>query len=229
MHYLFTDTDPSEVIEIYGDEARHAKVLRLKADESVGLLNGKGRILITKVLHLGKDQVTLGLVDTEQVPASISGIHIAIPPTKQMDRFEWLVEKATELGVQEITPLICDNSERVHFNPGRIQKIILSALKQCGRPWLPVLHELTTFRHLVQNQRTGTMLVAHVNGTQLNRNLVPATSPITICVGPEGDFSGAELTMIKELLHPMVSLGKYRLRTETAALYMAAQFMNMDI
>ena len=136
------------------------------------------------------------------------------------DRYEWFLEKATEIGIQEITPIICDRSERKIINKERFDKIILSALKQCNEAYLPKLNEAVTFKEFVSQQNNGTKLIAHCEETDKKtlKSVLKPNEDITLLIGPEGDFSVKEIALALENNYIPVSLGNTRLRTETAAI-----------
>ena len=147
-------------------------------------------------------------------------IHIAISPTKNADRIEWFVEKAVEFGIDEITLLECDHTERQHINIDRLEKVAISAMKQSLKAKLPSIHSLTSFRNLTHDAKALEKYIAHVdseNPIQL-KNLVARGSSYLVLIGPEGDFSREELTLAKSLGFKKISLGPSRLRTETAGL-----------
>ena len=154
-------------------------------------------------------------------------LHLAVAPTKNMARFEWFLEKATEIGVDEITPLVCEHSERVQLRVDRLRKIILSAAKQSLKTYLPVLHEPVKFTDFVSRNNSGARFVAYVEEQQpMHLKAAYQKGDCTIFIGPEGDFSHKEMELaIKSGIIP-VSLGPSRLRTETAAL-VACHIINM--
>jgi len=146
-------------------------------------------------------------------------LHMAVAPTQNIARFEWFLEKATEIGVDEITPLLCEHSERVSIRVDRLQKIILSAAKQSVKTYLPVLHEPAKFENFIRLNHSPSRFVAYVEEHQ-SKHLKTAykSGNCTILIGPEGDFSKSEMeSAIHQKFEP-VSLGPSRLRTETAAI-----------
>ena len=145
-------------------------------------------------------------------------LHLAVAPTKNIDRYEWFLEKATEIGIDEITPLICEHSERVQVRTDRLQKIILSAAKQSIKTYLPVLHEAVKFNDFITMNHPSARFVAYVEELQpLHLKSVYQSGDCTILIGPEGDFSKREMSNALETGFQSVSLGPSRLRTETAA------------
>ena len=147
-------------------------------------------------------------------------IHIAISPTKNADRIEWFVEKAVELGIDEITLLECDHTERQHLKIDRLEKMAISAMKQSLKAKLPVIHPLTSFRNIVHTAGSVEKYIAHVDNENPNqlKNLIAAGSSYLVLIGPEGDFSDEELTLAENQGFKKISLGPSRLRTETAGL-----------
>ena len=227
MHYLYSESNAEDLIILDGDEARHASVLRLKKDEPVGILNGKGRLAIG-LGDEGRKIYRINVHKIEHTSMPNFKVHVAIAPTKQIDRFEWFLEKATELGVHEITPLISDHGERNRLNTERLHKILIAAIKQSGRPWLPLLNVPITIESFIKKQESPTYL-AHVSGQTIHSiKIDPNEKSVCIIIGPEGDFSDRELHQAKDLNIPFVSFGEYRLRTETAGIYAAAYFAHSN-
>jgi 16S rRNA (uracil1498-N3)-methyltransferase len=136
------------------------------------------------------------------------------------DRYEWFLEKATEIGIHEITPIFCDRSERKVINIDRFEKIILSAMKQCNQLYLPKLNPAVTFKEFIKSEKNGTVLIAHCEETNKKslKSVVTPGTDYTILIGPEGDFSNKEIELALENSFTPVSLGETRLRTETAAI-----------
>jgi 16S rRNA (uracil1498-N3)-methyltransferase len=146
-------------------------------------------------------------------------LHLAVAPTKNIARFEWFLEKATEIGVDEITPLICEHSERIQIRIDRLQKIILSAAKQSIKTYLPVLNEPMKFDDFIRLDHTASRFVAYVEEQQpLHLKVAYQSGDCTVLIGPEGDFSKREMDIAFQNGFIPVSLGPSRLRTETAAI-----------
>jgi 16S rRNA (uracil1498-N3)-methyltransferase len=203
-------------------ESKHiVRVLRKKQGDLIHITNGFGELFTSEII-LANDKrclVKIVQVETFEKPWNYY-LHVAIAPTKLNDRFEWFLEKATEIGIDEITPIICDHSERKVVKMDRIEKIIQSAAKQSLKFHFPKLNEPTTFKDLMNSTFYGQLFIAHCEETDkksLKSELKPNES-ITILIGPEGDFSNKEIT--QSLVHNFipVSLGKSRLRTETAGI-----------
>jgi 16S rRNA (uracil1498-N3)-methyltransferase len=201
------------------NESKHiARVLRKKSGDTIRLTNGKGLILYGILEVNSPKHCSITITSTEFVNTPETYVHIAVAPTKNMDRFEWFLEKATELGVQRITPILCDRSERKVLKTERCEKIIEAALKQSLRAHKPILDPLTPLKEL--NTSASISCIAHCENTDKEKlqRVVNQQSNVCILIGPEGDFSKKEITWAKELGIKAVDLGKARLRTETAAL-----------
>ncbi len=203
------------------EEARHcAQVLRKKVGDLIHIVDGMGTLYESKIIEIQK-KVCLAeiLTTTPNFNARNFHLHLAIAPTKNMDRLEWFVEKATEIGISEITPILCHHSERRKLRIDRLQKKALSAMKQSLKAELPIIHELTAFKDAIADSKEHTIkLIAQGDqNTNLQNNYL-AGSPVYIMIGPEGDFSKEELQMATAAGFQGVHLGKSRLRTETAGL-----------
>ncbi len=159
-------------------------------------------------------------------------MHLAVAPTKMNDRYEWFLEKATEIGIQEITPIICDHSERKVVNQERFEKIILAAMKQSNELFLPKLNNAITFKEFIKQKSSGLQLIAHCEETDKKslKSVLKPNENITILIGPEGDFSEKEIALAIANEYIPVSLGTTRLRTETAAIVAchSVAFFNED-
>ncbi|MGB5238304.1 MAG: 16S rRNA (uracil(1498)-N(3))-methyltransferase [Flavobacteriaceae bacterium] len=203
------------------EESRHIiKVLRKKKGDELKVTNGKGRVFTGTVSEASLNCCELAITSHEKTVRPMHRLHLAVAPTKNSDRFEWFLEKATEIGIDEITPIICDHSERKFIKNTRLQKVILSAMKQSLRSYLPRLNEAITFEEFLQQDLPKRRFIAHCQEGEkvdFKRRLEP-DKKILVMVGPEGDFSEAEIEMAKDKGFIPASLGEYRLRTETAAI-----------
>lgn len=202
------------------DEAHHAtRVLRWKAGHPISLMDGKGN-RYSGVL----DDVSAGtiaevtLVESEPMPTR--PLTLAVALTKNMDRFEWMVEKAVELGVWSIFPLICRHSERKHHNHERLLRLVVSAAKQSATLWMPQVHHPVSLDALLAQTTSTPGFLAHCQtGTRVSlHELRSKTGPVAVAIGPEGDFSEEEIIMAQEAGWQGLDLGAKRLRTETAGL-----------
>lgn len=204
------------------EESGHAcRVLRLKNNDSIHVLNGKGDRFHCEIVdaHPKKCQVKIRSVHTES--SQTHEIHLAIAPTKNMERIEWLAEKITELGVTHLTLLICRNNERKQVKTERLTRILVSAMKQSQRLHLPILNDLTEFKTFVNNYPSG--LIAHCSeGDKSFIQDLLGENKGPVLIGPEGDFTQEEVDLALENGYKSISLGKNRLRTETAGLLACA-------
>ncbi len=203
------------------EESKHiVKVLRKKDSDILFVTNGSGLLFKTEITLASDNKCSVRILEIEKAEAPKQKLHLAVAPTKMNDRYEWFLEKATEIGIHEITPIICDRSERKVINPERFEKIILSAMKQCNQVFLPKLNPAITLKEFIKNDKSGQKLIAHceeTNKKSLKSILQPKTD-YTILIGPEGDFSTKEIELALENNYIPVSLGETRLRTETAAI-----------
>lgn len=208
------------------EEAVHAvRVLRMVAGDELMLMDGNGTFYRAVVTLAHGHHCQFDILETLPQQRPWQGyVHLAMAPTKMMDRTEWMVEKATEIGIDELSFLDCRFSERKVLKTERIDKIIVAAMKQSRKAWKPVLNALTPFADFVNAPRQGKMFIAHcydeiakVNLYDELRQLAP-DEPTTVLIGPEGDFSIDEVRMAVDAGWVSVDLGKSRLRTETACL-----------
>jgi 16S rRNA (uracil1498-N3)-methyltransferase len=220
---LFYNPNISEATETFSfdkEESKHIiKVLRKKDTDILYVTNGLGVLFKTEITLASDNKCTVQILTFEKSEAPKYKLHLAVAPTKMNDRYEWFLEKATEIGVHEITPVFCDRSERKTINAERFEKIILSAMKQCNQMYLPKLNPAISFKEFIKNENAGLKLIAHCEETNkktLKSVLLPNTD-YTILIGPEGDFSSKEIELALENNYLPVSLGETRLRTETAA------------
>lgn len=220
MNLFFVPDITGSSIELNIEESRHCiKVLRLKKGDPVSLINGKGSIFEAVILLPDPKGCILEITkEIKAAPHRNYQITIAIAPTKNMDRFEWFLEKSTEIGIDRIIPLICRHSERKDVKPDRLVKILVSAIKQSGQLYLPELSSPVTFQALMDQYFDGGKMIAHCDSGE-KKSLVQAIHPgenLMILIGPEGDFDPSEIKMACEKGYLPVSLGESRLRTETA-------------
>ena len=212
------------------EEAGHCiRVLRMKEGDRIRLTDGKGSFYDAVISAVSGKRCMVHIESREvQQPLWDGHLHIAVAPTKLMDRNEWFVEKAVEIGVDEITFLKTDHSERDVVKMERIEKIAVSAMKQSQKATLPVLNGMTTLRDLIERGFDGDKFIAHCEpGSKvlLQDAVIPGHDSLVL-IGPEGDFSPAEIEMALKAGFRPISLGPSRLRTETAAL-VALHIMNL--
>lgn len=206
------------------EESRHiVKVLRKKEGDTIQITNGKGYIFTSEISFANEKKCEVKIISEVEQPALPYRLHLAVAPTKMNDRYEWFLEKATEIGITEITPLICEHSERTVFKADRFEKILQSAMKQSLQYHLPILHEPVAYTAFINQQRSGQLFIAHCEETdkKLLKNELQPMQEITILIGPEGDFSTKEIELALSKNYVPVSLGNTRLRTETAAVVAA--------
>ena len=203
------------------EESKHiVKVLRKKESDKIYITNGIGFLFESEIILASEKKCEVKITkETFQEPDKFY-THIAVAPTKMNDRLEWFLEKATEIGIHEITPIICDHSERKVYKIDRAEKIIQAAMKQSLHYYIPKINEPISFSQFVKSNSDGQKFIAHCEETDKKsfKNEVKKEEKITILIGPEGDFSTKEINLaIKNHFIP-VTLGNTRLRTETAAL-----------
>lgn len=213
MHLFYQPLLSEKIYSLDGDEAHHAKVLRLSIGDDILVTDGKGLIVKARV-----DKNGFSVLETKTHPRPYS-IHLFAAPTKNSDRIEWLVEKATEIGVASITMVQCIRSERKNINHDRLVKMAVSAMKQSQQAWLPAVKPLASFNDIIKSKFDQNFIayVDHTNPDQL-KNLAVANKTYGLLIGPEGDFTDEEINLALENHWKKVSLGPTRLRTETAAL-----------
>lgn len=209
------------------DESRHAiKVLRLQRGDAIELTDGYGYLYQAIIQEADPKECSFTIVEKKEIPRRDFNIAIAIAPTKNIDRTEWFIEKAVEIGIDKIHLLTCKNSERKIVNQDRIVKITVSALKQSGQARLPYVSGLVPFKEII-SQQADQRFICHVDATNpdLLKNMANPKKSYLVLIGPEGDFSKEEIQLAIEHGFKKVSLGPNRLRTETAALT-ACQLLN---
>lgn len=218
---LFLGRLEGEIIHLESDEAHHLfKVLRKSPGETVHCIVNNGFFYEAKLLEVSKRGATAEVVTSWKDETSPSyELNMFVAPTKNIDRMEWFLEKATEIGISSITPILCDHSERKIIKPERLEKILLSATKQSLKATVPVLHPLTPFSEVVDKVENA--FLAHCEeGEKTHLFKTKKTSgPWNIFIGPEGDFSVNEIEVASANQFNFISLGESRLRTETAALF----------
>ncbi len=231
MHLFFDENFSDNNPVLNQDESKHCvRVLRHTTGDTISILNGKGSVYAAEINDANPKSCKLSIVDHKIEERRPFNLHIAVAPTKNIDRLEWFLEKATEIGIEQITPLICDHSERKVIKPERLEKVLIAATKQSLKAYKPTLNPLTKFDTFIKNQKiTDTdKFIAHCYDSPktLLKECYSQNSNSIILIGPEGDFSERE---VKEAINnnfKEISLGKSRLRTETAAL-MACATVNL--
>lgn len=225
MILFYTDDIKDGIATLPPEEARHClQALRKQAGDTIHFVDGKGGFYEGEILEASRKKCTLNIKNEQQnYQAPSFHLHIAIAPTKNISRLEWMLEKATEFGISEVTPLLCQRSERKNTRTDRLQKIMLTAMKQSLKAYLPKLNELTSFKDFIpKNISADTKnFIAHCPENEVLPHLQNAYIKgmnTTILIGPEGDFSKEEVELALQNTYQPISLGNSRLRTETAGL-----------
>ncbi|WP_375239330.1 16S rRNA (uracil(1498)-N(3))-methyltransferase [Aurantibacter sp.] len=221
LFYSTEITDTNNTFIFSKEESKHiVKVLRKKEQDVLFVTNGKGSIFKCEINSANDKKCSVSILETTTQKASKYSLHLAVAPTKMNDRYEWFLEKATEIGITEITPIICDHSERKIIKPERFEKILESAMKQSLSAYKPILNESISFKNFVAETKSQTKFIAHCEETDkksLKKELKP-NQDYLILIGPEGDFSKKEIDLALKHNFIPVTLGETRLRTETAAI-----------
>jgi len=222
MHVFYTPGLNNDIFTLDENESKHGvRVLRLQVGDTVMLLDGNGHQFYGRIVDNNPKACRVEVFEKTllEKPRPYS-LTIAIAPTKNIDRFENFLEKATEIGIDRIVPLLTEHSERKNIKPERLEKIIVSAMKQSMQVYKPSLAPLTSFSQFIgENQEGKQKFIAHcAEGDKKPLNKVVNNGEITILIGPEGDFSGTEIQLAQANGFEAVSLHHARLRTETAGI-----------
>ena len=218
---LFYQPDLND-IHLTQEESRHAvKVLRLREGDTIELADGQGHICQAVITKADERETGFRITEKKLIPRRRYSIHLAIAPTKNIDRMEWMVEKCTEIGIEKITFVQCKTSERPSVQMDRLMKITVSAMKQSRQVWLPELADMVPFKEFLPTLSEDQRFIAFVDQTNPNHisgEVKPGRNCVLL-VGPEGDFTPEELSLAIQNGFLKVSLGPNRLRTETAGVY----------
>jgi len=221
MHLFYQANIADGINQLEEEESKHVqRVLRLSVGDTIHVTNGKGFLYEAQLTPITTKSSSFKIVNKTVFPPANYSIHIAIAPTKNADRIEWFVEKAVELGIQQISFILCDNSERKSINLERIEKKAISAMKQSGQYHLPRINNIKPFKEFIQSAKEEELFIGFVdeqNPSHLQTTATPGKTYL-ILIGPEGDFSKNELALALQLNCKKVSLGANRLRTETAGI-----------
>ena len=231
LPFFYTESVSSinNIIVLNEENSRHiVQVLRMGEGQQINITDGLGIICTAEILEAHKKKCTVKILDTLIQIAPAKKICIAISPVKNSSRFEWFLEKATEIGVTEIVPLICERTEKQYLKHDRLRGILISAMLQSQQAWLPILHEPIKFEKFVEENKLNNKFIAHcdeqnkislkeITGQLSNQPTVHST----ILIGPEGDFTKEEIAIAMRNNFTPVALGNTRLRTETAAIVAA--------
>ncbi len=211
-------------------ESKHAvKVLRLSEGDTVQIIDGKGGFYEAQISDAHPKRCKLSISkSTPNFGKKDFKLHIAIAPTKSIDRFEWFLEKCTEIGIDEITPVLCEHSERKTIKPERLEKILISAIKQSLKAYLPKLNQLTSLKEFISETSVTNKFIAHCYDSEKThlKNEHLKNEDTLILIGPEGDFSSEEIEFATSHGFKEITLGTSRLRTETAGI-VACQIVNL--
>lgn len=204
------------------DSQHCVRVLRMKEGDIIDIIDGKGYRYTCRIIDAHPKRAHVEIIDRISTPLTWkNNIIIAVAPTKHIDRMEWMVEKLTEIGVNQIIPLLCQHSERKEIKVERLEKIAISAMKQSLKATLPTIRPITSFKEVIQNLNTEQKYIAYCD-TSIPRKLLSneyvAHKDTIILIGPEGDFSIEEIQLALNNNYQPISLGDNRLRTETAAI-----------
>ncbi len=232
MHVFFANDISHDLVLLSEEESYHcAKVLRIRAGQEVLVTDGRGCMCraIIETSHPGSSalRITMRNEGYEKRPFHL---HMAVAPTKKTDRFEWFLEKATECGIDEVTPVYGDYSERRVLKPQRLEKVLVSAMKQSMRACLPKLNPPADLGAFLQKPKPQLAFIAHCGkgAKQSIGDIYQAGKDVLLVIGPEGDFSEEELEMAATNGFQAISMGPHRLRTETAALALCVQANTMN-
>jgi len=229
MHLFYTPEIKKNFYLLNEYESKHCnKVLRLKINDIIYLTDGKGNLYKSKIIENELKKCQVEIIKTfKNYNKRPYYIHIAIAPTKNIDRFEWFLEKATEIGIDEITPIICEHSERKTIKTERMEKIIQSAMKQSLKAYLPKINNITEYKNIF-TLPDKYKYIAHCNSNSLIhlKKVYQKKNNALILIGPEGDFSDREVQLALKNDFQEVSLSKNRLRTETAGI-VSCQIINL--
>lgn len=221
--FYHPDLDKStRVVEFPKDESRHiVKVLRKNSGDELQVTNGRGQLFKVAITHPNPNRCKAEVKEITEQEMPEWKLHLAVAPTKMNDRYEWFLEKATEIGIDEVTPVICEHSERKVVKLNRYERVLQSAMKQSLHYRLPKLNEASNLKDFLEKEIPGQKFIAHCEDGLPRKSLKQEIKPgvdATVLIGPEGDFSSEEIAIALQNNWQPVSLGNTRLRTETAAI-----------
>ena len=226
LPFFYKEDITNDTLVLDEDTSKHVTgVLRMKVGETLLLTNGKGTKATAEIIDDHRKRCTVRIVQTQKEEKNIRGVTIAISLVKNAARFEWFLEKATEMGVREIIPLLCQRTEKEKFRHERLQHIITSAMLQSQQVWMPQLHEPTSFEKVITASAPPHKFIAHCGPQQkqsLHQFAIQPEESSIILIGPEGDFTEKEIESALQRGFTPVALGSTRLRTETAGMVAAA-------
>jgi len=220
MNIFYTPDISGNLYTLEESESKHCvRVLRKEKGDKLILVDGGGGYYEAMITDPNPKHCSVQVVKAIQQFEKLNySLHLAVAPTKNIDRYEWMIEKATEIGVDEITPLLCEHSERKQVNVERLQKIVVSAMKQSLKAYLPRLNNLTNFGTFLSQVQANNKFIAHCEEGEKEHlfHIAQPRKSVLVMIGPEGDFSVAEIEKALVMGYQGVSLGQSRLRTETA-------------
>ena len=220
MHHFFSKQLSNGIIVLQAEEAHHAKrVLRLQSGDTVKVFDGEGSIFDCRINELSKKEAILTIIKEFKAEFNRPELTMLVAPTKSIDRFEWFLEKATEIGVREIVPVLSEHSERKVIKHDRLEKVLVSAMKQSLNPYKPILKELTPFAEVINKYSNSDRFISHCIADEKDHLFGELKGNVATCIliGPEGDFSPNEIEMAIAAGWKPVTMGHQRFRTETAA------------
>ncbi len=222
-YFFFADYLSENEIILSDLEKHHIiNVLRISDNTCINLTNGEGKIARATISKTSKKDVEFSDITIETCPPPAYFLHLAVAPTKNISRFEWFLEKATEIGVSEITPIFTENSERKHVRLDRLDKILLTATKQSKKVWKPKLNAPCEIEKFLNKQHDSQKLIAYIDQkAQHLKHVLQNNMSHLVLIGPEGGFSSAEFEQSRKYGYEPVSLGDSRLRAETAGVFTA--------
>ena len=229
MHIFFCPNLLGSIPDLPEEEAHHAfSVLRLRAGTIIGLRDGQGSQAEAEITAIDKRRISWKTISQRRMPPKRKArIHLCVAPTKQMERFEWMLEKCTEIGVDRITPLITTRTERTSLRQDRLLRVLVSAMKQSQRAWLPRLDEPMAINELISGPIPAQRWFGWCEGERTSlASGYRKNEEVVLLIGPEGDFTPEESSLLINHSFGPLSLGEARLRTETAAVA-ACAYMNM--
>lgn len=223
MQLFYTpDITQASLYNLSEEESKHCtRVLRLQQGDQITLVDGKGGFYQAEIIDPHPKRTQIKIISTKLAYGKRNYyLHIAIAPTKNIDRIEWFLEKATEIGIDEISLIQCERSERKEAKIERLNKVITSAIKQSLKAYHPLLNEMINFRHFIKQARVSQKFIAHCLPDEKKelKDQITLNGEYLILIGPEGDFSTGEITLAINNGFIPITLGTSRLRTETAAL-----------
>ncbi len=222
MDLFYTPDLTGETYRLNEEESKHiARVLRFRKGDIIFLTNGKGGLVKAEIAEDHPKSCLVKIIETTHGFGKRKyALHIGIAPTKNIERFEWFLEKATEIGIDEITPVICEHSERREIKIERLNKVLVSAMKQAVKTFLPKINATCPFSNFISMPSAGQRFLCSMAGKKTNplKNSYSIENNALILIGPEGDFSTNEIDLAVKSKFEIVSLGESRLRTETAGI-----------